>query len=207
MRTARRLTAVVPAVAAIIIGAAVMTSSVANAAPISARSAAAPDRPTSCIKAGQKFKVTKKNKIDLGDGATGAWNWAHNRTSSPATLAVTLATNSQVTYSISSTVGVDAGVIFASASASVTGGISYSHTDTINHTFSISVPAHRFGVIGVDNVYWRFWGTYTYYYLNCKPSSHPGVFAEFPSKAPQGLEGADITYAPTRPPWPLAPRR
>jgi hypothetical protein len=198
---------VVPAAAAIIIGAAFTTSTVANAAPISARSAATPDRPSSCIKAGQTFKVTKKNTTDLGDGAHGAWNWAHNRTSGQAMLAVQLATNSQVTYSISATVGVEAGVIFASASASVTGGISYSHTDTINHTFTIPVAAHSFGVIGLDNVYWRFWGTYTFHYLNCKPSSYKGVFAEFPSKAPQGLEGADIHYAPTRPPWPLAPRR
>ena len=96
-------------------------------------------------------------------------------------------------------------MIFANAAAAITGGISYSHTDSIDKSLSITVPAHEFGVIGVDNVYYRFWGTYSFYYSNCPASHYKGVFAEFPSTEPQGLEGRNIKHVPTKPPWPLAP--
>jgi hypothetical protein len=205
MRTAHRLAAVVPAAAAVILGAGFATCPVATAAPLGAAAAATPDRPLSCVPISQTYKVTKWDTIDLGDGRSGAWGWAHNRTGRQATFTVSLSTDSQVTYNIDATVSVEAGIIFANAAATVGGGISYSHTDSIDKSLSITVPAHEFGVIGVDNVYYRFWGTYSFYYSNCKASHYKNVAAEFPSTEPQGLEGRDIKHVPTKPPWPLAP--
>jgi hypothetical protein len=210
MRTAHRLAAVAAA-AVMITGAAFATSAVAIADPIgtasSAASATAPDIPRSCILVSQKFKVTRHDRTDLGDGAPKAWGWAHNKTGSSAMLQVQISTSSQVTYSINASVTVKTSVIFAGADATVGGGIARSHTDTLNKALTIKVPAHEFGAIGLDNIYYRFWGTYTFYYQNCKPSPVPGIFAEFPSSGPQGLEGKDIKSEPgAKPPWPVAPR-
>jgi hypothetical protein len=156
--------------------------------------------------ASQDYTNISHTTEDLGDGSSGAWGWAHNRTAAAAPFSVSLSTNSTVTYSITSTLGTEAGVIFAKVSASVTGGVSYSHTDTINKTLTISVPAGKYGVVGVDNTYYRFMGTYKIVYGNCTVKTATNTIALFPAaNTAQGLEGANISYDPVTPPWPLAP--
>jgi hypothetical protein len=153
----------------------------------------------------QTFTHIRYTTEDLGNGRTGAWGFAHNRTRKAAPYSVTLGTDSAVSYSISSSVSADAGVIFASASASVSVGISYTHTDSFHQTLQISVPAHRYGVIGVDNSYYRFVGTYTIVHSNCTESVSKHTVALFPTDTSEGLEGATTKHDPVRPPYPLAP--
>lgn len=153
----------------------------------------------------ETFTHIRHTAEDLGNGRAGAWGFAHNRTRKAAAYAVEIDTDSSVSYSISSTVSADAGVIFASAAASVTVGISYTHTDSFHQTLTITVPAHQYGVIGVDNVYYRFVGTYTVVHSNCTESVSKHTVALFPTRSSEGLEGADTKHVPVRPPYPLAP--
>ncbi len=153
----------------------------------------------------ESFSVGGYNYQDLGNGNSSAWTWLHNTNAKTSTLSLSFSTNSTVSYSISSTQGADAGIIFASASASVTEGISYSHTDNKSTSAGVSVPAHDYGEIGADNVYAVGHGTTTDVLGNCDVRKYTVTSFKFPTNEPVGYETGTTTSVPSAPPWPLAP--
>jgi hypothetical protein len=110
-----------------------------------------------------------------------------------------------LSYSISSTQGAEAGIIFASASASVTEGISYKHTDNEAKTAGVNVPAHDYGELGADNIYAVGHGTTGEVLGNCDVQKYTVSSFDFPTNEPVGYEAGTTTYVPSGPPWPLAP--
>jgi hypothetical protein len=151
------------------------------------------------------YTNTTISLVDLGDPHTDAWTWGHNRGSSQVTLTLSFSTNSQVTYSLSSTQSVEAGVIFAKVAASVTEGISYSHTDTETKSLSVQVPAHDYGWLGADNLYARAFGNYKGVLGNCQVISYQHLEAQFPTQSAAGFEATTSTALYSQPPWPMAP--
>ena len=157
------------------------------------------------------FIIAHTSFPDLGDRNTTAWTWQHNRNSRDAHLMLSFAAQSSVGESIAATAGVDAGVIFAKVSTSVTVGIEHSHSDTETKSASVGIPAHKFGVLGADVFYARVTGTYKKLEDgpggSCRTVRVKNVIAEFPTRDPMGFEDQIVKKAPAlRPPWPLAPR-
>jgi hypothetical protein len=110
-----------------------------------------------------------------------------------------------VTYSLSSTQSVEAGVIFAKVAASVTEGISYSHTDVETKSIGVQIPAHDYGWLGADNTYARAFGNYKGVLGNCQVISYQHLEAQFPLKSAAGYEATTSTVLYAQPPWPMAP--
>jgi hypothetical protein len=154
----------------------------------------------------QKFKVATTRYTKLGNPKSNSWTWAYNKSGTKASLSLSFGTNSQVGYSIQATQSVEAGVIFASASASLSEGISYTHTDNYSRTISVTIPGHRYGEAGVANIYAIVTGTYMVTYENCKTATVKHVIARFPTTDPTGFIDDTTARLPVKPPWPLAPR-
>lgn len=135
---------------------------------------------------------------------TGSWDVAYNENAHSISVTVSTTTVSTVQYSISSTQSVNAGIIFTSVSASITEGISYSHSD--NKTFSVTindVPPHYYAIIQGGNNYVVAVGNYDWINTQCQTESVQHVIAEFPSTAPP-VQIAGVNTS-NRPPWKQAP--
>jgi len=172
--------------------------------------AAQPDNPSSphgkVCSPDQTFALKSRGYVDLGDQASSAWTWLHNRNASTASLQLSFATNSAVGWNVTASQSVAAGVIFAKVAASLSEGITYTHTDDYSKTASVSVPAHQYGEAGTANIYARGNGVETILYGNCDVAHVNVTLWEFPTKLPEGYETATTKSVPAKPPWPLAPR-
>lgn len=155
--------------------------------------------------ANQTFALGSYSYGDLGDPASGAWTWLQNRGSTASVLDLSFATNSAVGYSISSSQSVDAGIIFAKVSASITEGVTYTHTDVETKTAGVNVPSHEYGEAGAANIYAKGNGTVTITYGDCSTAKVAVSKWLFPTTAPAGFITDTTTSVPASPPWPLAP--
>jgi hypothetical protein len=153
-----------------------------------------------------KFIVATTRYANLGNPRRTSWFYAQNKSRTPAQLSLSFGTNSQVGYSIQASQSVEAGVIFASASASLTEGISYTHTDIMTKTISVTVPGHHYGEAGVANIYAIVTGTYKHTWGNCDTEVVKHVIARFPTTDPTGFIDDTTARLPVHPPWALAPR-
>jgi hypothetical protein len=153
-----------------------------------------------------KFIVATTRYTKLGDPSSTSWTWAFNKSRTSASLSLTFGTNSQVGYSIQASQSVEAGVIFASASASLTEGISYTHTDDYSKTILVKIPGRQWGEAGVANIYAIVTGKYKITYRNCKTDIIKHVIARFPTTDPTGFIDDTTARLPVHPPWALAPR-
>jgi hypothetical protein len=154
------------------------------------------------------FKFTLKTKAykNLGNPSSKSWTYLQNKSSQADSLQLSFGTNSQVGYSIQASQSVEAGVIFAKVAASITEGISYTHTDIFSKTATVKVPAHHYGEAGVANIYAVVTGKYKHTWPNCKTEIVKRVLAKFPTKDPTGFITDTTKKIPVKPPWALAPR-
>lgn len=135
---------------------------------------------------------------------TGVWHAAYNANTHDISVSVATSTVSTVQYSISSTQSVNAGIIFTSVSASITEGISYSHSD--NATFSVTittVPPHYYGIIQGGNNYVIAVGNYDWINTQCQTETVQHVIASFPADLPP-VQIAGVNTS-NKPPWRQAP--
>jgi hypothetical protein len=130
----------------------------------------------------------------------GSYARAENINVPTMTTSLSETTNSQVTYSLSVSAGVDAGIIFDSVSLTVTAGISYSHTDSESKTATITIPEHHFGFLQIGNTYVDAHGAYIWRNEECKIFSDP-ITAYFPVDDTTFAGGINTTPFP---PWPQA---
>jgi hypothetical protein len=153
-----------------------------------------------------KFTLKTTSYRNLGNPSSSSWTYLQNKSSKTDSLGLTFGTNSQVGYSIQASQSVEAGVIFAKVAASITEGISYTHTDIFSKTATVNVPGHQYGEAGVANIYAVVTGKYKHTWPNCKTDISKHVLAKFPTTDPTGFITDTTKRIPVRPPWPLAPR-
>jgi hypothetical protein len=153
-----------------------------------------------------KFWVKTRHFKNLGNPASNSWTYLQNKSSQPDGLQLSFGTDSQVGYSIQASQSVEAGVIFTKVAASITEGISYTHTDIFSKTATVKVPAHHYGEAGVANIYAVVTGKYKHTWPNCKTEIVKRVLAKFPTTDPTGFITDTTKKIPVKPPWALAPR-
>lgn len=152
------------------------------------------------------FKLAELRFQNLGNPDTNSWTYEQNKSGQKQGLSLTFGTDSAVGYSIQATQSVEAGVIFAKVAASVTEGITYTHTDVYSKTATVNVPAHEYGEAGVANIYAVATGIYTHQWPTCAKTVSRNVIAKFPIKHPTGFIVDTTRSLPVKQPWALAPR-
>ena len=99
----------------------------------------------------------------------------------------------------------EAGIIFAKVAASITEGITYTHTDDYSKTITVTIPGHWYGEAGASNIYLKGNGTDTITYGNCTSTKVSVTLYEFPTTDPTGYVDNTTEAIPSSPPWALAP--
>jgi hypothetical protein len=181
-----------------------VTGALTIAATGTSFAASSPNSVTGC-KATQAFSPGSHSFVSLGNPASSAWSWAYNKSAGSAALNVSFGTNSSVGIAISSTQSVEAGIIFAKVAASITEGITYTHTDDVTKTITVTIPGHWYGEAGVSNLYIKGNGTDTITYGNCTSTKVSVTLYEFPTTDPPGYVDNTTKAVPASPPWALAP--
>lgn len=191
MRVSRLLLGMSMAVAGVVgIGSAGTAAAATASAPAGAPRVGCPPEPPS-------YNVSSYSFPFYG---AGSFARAENINAPTMTTSLSETTNSQVTYSLSVSAGVDAGIIFDSVSITVTAGISYSHTDSESKTATITIPEHHWGFLQIGNNYAAVHGTYLWRNMECKIFTEP-VTAYFPVTDTTFAGGINTT---PNPPWPQA---
>ncbi|MHB8458108.1 MAG: hypothetical protein ACYDBS_10550 [Acidimicrobiales bacterium] len=134
----------------------------------------------------------------FGTGQT-AWVYNYNATGLSKTLRTS--TSNTIGFSLQATQSVDAGVIFASASASFSEGVTYNHNDQSSQSTRVwGIPPHKYGVIQIGNIMGVVSGTYEVINRNCQTTQRTAVIGIFPLNQPSGTAGG-WNNTPS-PPWP-----
>lgn len=146
----------------------------------------------------EEFVKSSQSQAFYGTG-TPAWIYNDNATSESKSL--TVSTSNTIGYSLQAEQTVDAGVIFASASASFYEGVTYTHDDASEQTTTVSaVPPGEYGIIQIGNVMGIVKGTYEVVASNCAVTEDTVVTGIFPLDQPSGTGTGYNTSA--TPPWP-----
>jgi hypothetical protein len=146
---------------------------------------------------GEEFIDSSKSQRFYG---TGAVTWFYNKNAIAASETLSTSTSNTIEYEIQSSQSVDAGVIFASANASFSEGVTYSHDDTSSVTTTVSAPAGRYGILQIGNQMGIVTGTYEVISSTCQITQQTETTGIFPLNEPRGT-GAGNNTSPT-PPWP-----
>lgn len=148
----------------------------------------------------ETFVRSSRSQAFYGTGQT---TWAYNYNSSSLTRTLTTSTSNTVAYSIKATQSVDAGVIFASADASFSEGVTYTHGDASTQSTTVSnIPLHRYGIIQIGNQMGVVKGTYYVTDTACRTVQRTWTIGIFPLREAAGVAGG-YSSSP-KPPWPQA---
>ncbi len=132
---------------------------------------------------------------------TGQIAWVYNYNTSGLSKTLTTSTSNTIGFSLQATQSVDAGVIFASADASFSEGVSYEHDDTSTQSTTVyNIPIGEYGIIQIGNQMGIVKGTYEVINSYCQISQETYVTGIFPLSQPSGTAGGYNTTS--SPPWP-----
>lgn len=146
----------------------------------------------------QEFVKSSKSKAFYGTGAT-AWVYNYNTTGLSKTLETS--TTNTIGFSLDASQSVDAGVIFASADASFSEGVTYDHDDSSTQSTTVyDIPIGEYGIIQIGNQMGVVKGTYEVVNSTCVVTQKTKVTGIFPLDQPAGTAGGYNTTA--KPPWP-----
>ncbi len=146
----------------------------------------------------EEFIRSSKSERFYGTGAI-AWVYNYNTTGLSKTL--TTSTGNTIGFSLQASESVDAGVIFASADASFSEGVTYTHDDASTESTTIyNIPIGEYGIIQIGNEMGIVTGTYEVINSTCQVTEKTWVTGIFPLHQASGTAGGYNTT--DRPPWP-----
>jgi hypothetical protein len=148
----------------------------------------------------QEFLKSSEHESFYG---TGAMAWTYNYNTIGLSKSLSTSTSNTIGYSLQATESVSAGVIFASADASFSEGVTYTHNDDSTQRTTVrNIPIGEYGILQIGNEMGVVVGTYEVVDSTCQITKKTAVTGIFPLNRPVGTAAAYSTVL--RPPWPQA---
>jgi hypothetical protein len=142
-----------------------------------------------------------KSSQGRGFYGTGQTAWVYNYNTNGLSKTLTTSTGNTIGYSLQASQSVNAGVIFASADASFSEGVTYTHDDSSTQSTTVyNIPIGEYGIIQIGNEMGIVKGTYEVINSYCQISQKTYVTGIFPLDQPSGTAGGYNTTS--TPPWP-----